>query len=124
MRERSRVEWSRVARRFAAAVLLGAVTLGFLEPLIAEAHDGDAVQSITASTLEEDRSGSPDGAPPVHTAHLCHCTHVHSAAVLAVFAVRVSVTLLDEDPPSWHVLRPSSAARDGSWRPPAGIARV
>lgn len=110
-------------RCLVAALVLSAFVLGCLEPLAAEAHDGDATPSSAAALGSAVDVGAPaepaEPAPPTHAAHLCHCTHAHGASALASEVVSVVVLLVDESAPRPSLLAPASVTREGLLRPPA-----
>ncbi len=107
-------------RRLAAALALGVLAFGSLEPLAADIHDGDAAPaSAVAAASAEDPGTQSEPAAPAHKMHLCHCTHVHGASTLASAEVRVVVSLVDETAPRRPLLALSSVTRDGLMRPPA-----
>jgi len=110
-----------VATRGLIAALAGsALVIGCLEPLAAEAHDGDAtinVATIVVATAGADAPAAP--VPPVHDMHLCHCTHAHGASTLPSAEVTVVVSMVDEAAPRRPLMAPSSVTLDGLMRPPA-----
>lgn len=109
-----------VLRRLLAALALGALIIGCLEPLVAEAHDGDATAMTATTGLSEVDAGAPSGPlPPAHEMHLCHCTHAHGASTLPSTEVSVVVSLVDEAAPQRPLMAPSSVTLAGLMRPPA-----
>lgn len=109
-----------VLRRLVAALAFGALVIGCLEPLAAEAHDGDAAAGSAVAAVPVDGTDAPsEPAAPTHAMHLCHCTHAHGASTIPSTEVQVVVSLVDESAPRRPLLAPSSVTRDGLMRPPA-----
>lgn len=107
-------------RRLVAALALGAFVIGCLEPLVAEAHDGDAAASISTTLASGGDTGTPsEPVPPTHALHLCHCTHAHGASTLPSTEVSVVLSLVEETAPRRPLMAPSSVTLDGLLRPPA-----
>ncbi len=109
-----------VLRRLVAALAFGALVIGCLEPLAAEAHDGDSAVASAVAAVPLGGTGAPsEPAAPAHAMHLCHCTHAHGASKLPSTEVHVVVSLVDESAPQRPLLAPSNVTRDGLMRPPA-----
>jgi hypothetical protein len=110
----------RALRRFFAVLTLGVLVAGCLEPLIAEAHDGDATTGVGLTVASPGETGVPtEPAPPTHEIHLCHCTHAHGASTLPSAEVSVVVSMVEETSPRRLLMAPSSVTLDGPMRPPA-----
>jgi len=107
-------------RRVLAALALGALVVACLEPLIAEAHDGDAATRVEATPASSGETGAPsEPAPPTHEMHLCHCTHAHGASTRPSAEVSVVVSTVEEAAPRRPLMALSSVTLDGPMRPPA-----
>lgn len=106
--------------RFLAMLALSAIVVGCLEPLIAEAHDGDAASSVMIGPATADGTRAPaEPGPPAHEMHLCHCTHAHGASARCSAEVSVVVLMVEETAPRRPLMAPSSVTLDGLMRPPA-----
>lgn len=107
-------------RRVLAALVLGAISIGCLEPLIAEAHDGDSTgRPTTALESVVDVQVPTEPTRPTHQMHLCHCTHAHGASTLPSTEVVVVVSLVEETTPQRPLMAPSSVSLERLLRPPA-----
>ena len=100
-------------RRLLTALLGVCMAVAFAEPLVADSCDGDAPAAVAGqyvaatdapigeaprsaeSRTEGDRRSGEH--PPVHEAHLCHCTHAHASTptrrvVMPVPSLRTALT--------------------------------
>jgi len=115
----------RLLKRLIASVLLLSFGLFSLELLIADVHDGDAPAAEVASApnVAAAAHGATDGDAdaPVpgsgHSAHACHCVHVHGFFATAVAA------LPNIPGPDFAITRdvartPDQVERDVHLRPP------
>lgn len=109
----------RALRRFFAVLTLGVLVAGCLEPLIAEAPDGDASSVIATVAALGDTGAPSDAAPPTHEMHLCHCIHAHGASTRPSAEVSVVVSTVEETAPLRPLMALSSVTLDGPMRPPA-----
>ena len=124
------------------AVLLAALVLvASAEPLLAEAHDGDAPRAVAAGQADGWTAGSavppvasvemsiaatpasahhaPGGRLPIHAVHVCHCAHVHGGLLVPepfVLTTRVRPTVRRVDARSDRV--PASSRLEPLLRPP------
>ncbi len=131
-------------RRVIATLLALAVMLGVAEPIFGEAHEREGVRSavavststppsMTLSACEsgevasharmEARSGLPlhadDFGEDPHSAHVCHCMHVHGGVPVRVGGLNDSWYAWAAVPSNVDDL-PTSVEREPGLRPPAG----
>ena len=132
-----------IARRVFALLLITVFSIGCVEPLIADVHDGDAPESeVAAASAGLILTGSPpvasaapsspaddgstgdssDDAPESRDhAHVCHCTHAHGGTLTAAASVVASVAAVDDAPLGRSDRLPPSPSLELQLRPPVRL---
>lgn len=116
-------------RRIAAWLVIGVLLASFVEPVIAEAHDGDG-QRDSRSSISVVLDSPVPPAPPApaesrdHALHLCHCMHAHATAALDATELDNRVRLIEDAPLRPPAEKLASADRANQLRPPIVAARA
>lgn len=109
-------------RRIVGGLLWALFSVGFVEPLSADTHDGDALSAAVAGHAGEPVAPS-DTPRPTHDVHLCHCVHSHGAFNPVLIEVETHEVTLKEPRPSHALLAPTSVTLAPPSRPPAPRSR-